>query len=216
LIKKAQELIDMRGHKGEHPRFGATDVCPLVPISGISMEETAVPYAKARANASAKNCPSLSTCYEAAASEEKRRNLANNRAASTKAFPRNSTDPAWKPDFGPAAFTDGVARSGAIAIGARNFLVAYNVNLNTTSTRRANAIAFDIREAGRKVKQADGSEVQVPRQAEGGEGHRLVHRRVRHRTTLLEPHGHHPHPHARGLRRGVQERRATWHPCDRQ
>ncbi|HRD53214.1 MAG TPA: cyclodeaminase/cyclohydrolase family protein, partial [Flavobacteriales bacterium] len=100
--------------------------------------------------------------YESAASEEKRRNLANNRSGEYEGLPKKLKDPAWKPDFGPAEFNDSVARSGAIAIGARNFLVAYNVNLNTTSTRRANAIAFDIREAGRKVKQADGSEVQVP------------------------------------------------------
>jgi glutamate formiminotransferase/formiminotetrahydrofolate cyclodeaminase len=86
--------------------------------------------------------------YEFAASEEKRRNLANNRSGEYEGLPKKLSDPAWKPDFGPAAFNDSVARSGAIAIGARNFLVAYNVNLNTTSTRRANAIAFDIREAG--------------------------------------------------------------------
>ena len=161
LIKKAQELIDMRSHKGEHPRFGATDVCPLVPISGISMEETAE-HARALAARVGGELGIPVYCYEAAASEEKRRNLANNRSGEYEGLPKKLSDPAWKPDFGPAAFTDSVARSGAIAIGARNFLVAYNVNLNTTSTRRANAIAFDIREAGRKVKQADGSELQVP------------------------------------------------------
>ncbi|MBP7448412.1 MAG: glutamate formimidoyltransferase [Flavobacteriales bacterium] len=161
LIKKAQELIDMRSHKGEHPRFGATDVCPLVPISGISMEETAEHARKLAARVGGElGIPVY--CYEAAATEEKRRNLANNRSGEYEGLPKKLSDPAWKPDFGPAAFTDSVARSGAIAIGARNFLVAYNVNLNTTSTRRANAIAFDIREAGRKVKQDDGSEVQVP------------------------------------------------------
>jgi glutamate formiminotransferase/formiminotetrahydrofolate cyclodeaminase len=100
--------------------------------------------------------------YEFAASEEKRRNLANNRSGEYEGLPKKLKDPAWKPDHGPAEFTESVAKSGAVAIGARNFLVAYNVNLNTTSTRRANAIAFDIREAGRKVKQADGTEVQVP------------------------------------------------------
>ncbi|HRH70142.1 MAG TPA: glutamate formimidoyltransferase [Flavobacteriales bacterium] len=161
LIKKAQELIDMRTHKGEHPRFGATDVCPLVPISGISMEEAAK-YARGLAERVGKELAIPVYCYEAAASEEKRRNLANNRSGEYEGLPKKLKDPAWKPDFGPAEFTDSVARSGAMAIGARNFLVAYNVNLNTTSTRRANAIAFDIREAGRKVKQADGSEQQVP------------------------------------------------------
>ncbi len=161
LIKKAQELIDMRSHNGEHPRFGATDVCPLVPISGISMEETAE-HARTLAARVGGELGIPVYCYEAAASEEKRRNLANNRSGEYEGLPKKLSDPAWKPDFGPAAFSDSVARSGAIAIGARNFLVAYNVNLNTTSTRRANAIAFDIREAGRKVKQADGSELQVP------------------------------------------------------
>jgi glutamate formiminotransferase/formiminotetrahydrofolate cyclodeaminase len=161
LIKKAQELIDMRGHSGEHPRFGATDVCPLVPISGISMEECAA-FAKKLGERVGQELGVPVYLYESAASEEKRRNLANNRSGEYEGLPKKLKDPAWKPDFGPAEFNDSVARSGAIAIGARNFLVAYNVNLNTTSTRRANAIAFDIREAGRKVMQADGSEQQVP------------------------------------------------------
>ncbi len=161
LIRQAQELIDMRGHKGEHPRFGATDVCPLVPISGISMEECAA-WAKKLGERVGQELGIPVYLYEAAASEEKRKNLANNRSGEYEGLPKKLKDPAWKPDFGPAEFSDRVARSGAIAIGARNFLVAYNVNLNTTSTRRANAIAFDIREAGRKVKQADGSEAQVP------------------------------------------------------
>lgn len=160
LIKKAQELIDMRTHKGEHPRFGATDVCPLVPISGISMEET-VGFAKTLAERVGQELSIPVYRYEFAASEDKRRNLANNRSGEYEGLPNKLKDPAWKPDHGPAEFTDSVARSGAIAIGARNFLVAYNVNLNSTSTRRANAIAFDIREAGRKVKQPDGTEVQV-------------------------------------------------------
>ncbi len=161
LIKKAQELIDMRQHKGEHPRFGATDVCPLVPISGISMEECAA-WAKKLGERVGKELGIPVYLYEAAASEEKRKNLANNRSGEYEGLPKKLKDPEWKPDFGPSEFNDSVARSGAMAIGARNFLVAYNVNLNTTSTRRANAIAFDIREAGRKVKQPDGTEVQVP------------------------------------------------------
>lgn len=154
LIKKAQELIDMRSHKGEHPRFGATDVCPMVPISGISMDETAV-HARALAERVGKELDIPVYCYEAAASEEKRRNLANNRSGEYEGLNKKLIDPAWKPDFGPAEFTPSVARSGAVAIGARNFLVAYNVNLNTTSTRRANAIAFDIREAGRIKREGD-------------------------------------------------------------
>lgn len=154
LIKKAQELIDMRGHKGEHPRFGATDVCPLVPIAGVSMEECAN-YAKKLGERVGGELGIPVYLYENAATEEKRRNLANNRSGEYEGLPKKLTDPTWKPDFGPATFTDSVARSGAVAIGARNFLVAYNVNLNTTSTRRANAIAFDIREAGRVLRDGD-------------------------------------------------------------
>jgi len=154
LIKKAQELIDMRTHKGEHPRFGATDVCPLVPISGVSMEECAA-YARSLGERVGNELGIPVYLYEHAASEEKRRNLANNRSGEYEGLPKKLADPAWKPDFGPANFTDSVARSGAVAIGARNFLVAYNVNLNTTSTRRANAIAFDIREAGRVLREGD-------------------------------------------------------------
>ena len=161
LVKKAQELIDMRNHTGEHPRFGATDVCPLVPISGITMEEL-VPYAKKLGQRIGEELGIPVYNYEYAASEEKRRNLANNRAGEYEGLKKKLVDPAWKPDFGPAEFTASVARSGAVAVGARKLLVAYNVNLNTTRIRRANAIAFDIREAGRKVKQADGSETQVP------------------------------------------------------
>lgn len=154
LMKKAQELIDMRGHTGEHPRFGATDVCPLVPISGMDMEETAK-YARKLAERVGKELGIPVYCYEAAAHEEKRRNLANNRSGEYEGLPKKLKDPAWKPDHGPAEFTDSVAKSGATAIGARNFLVAYNVNLNTTSTRRANAIAFDLREAGRVERSGD-------------------------------------------------------------
>ena len=154
LIAKAQELIDMRGHSGEHPRFGATDVCPLVPVSGVSMEECAE-YARQLGERVGQDLGIPVYLYEAAATEEKRRNLANNRSGEYEGLKKKLADPAWKPDFGPAEFTDGVARSGAIAIGARNFLVAYNVNLNTTSTRRANAIAFDIREGGRVKREGD-------------------------------------------------------------
>lgn len=154
LISKAQELIDMRNHSGEHPRFGATDVCPLIPISGISMEEL-VPYAHKLAERVGKELAIPVYCYEFAAKEEKRRNLANNRSGEYEGLKNKLKDPAWKPDHGPAEFTESVARSGAVAIGARNFLVAYNINLNTTSTRRANAIAFDIREAGRVLRDGD-------------------------------------------------------------
>lgn len=160
LIKKAAELIDMRNHQGEHPRFGATDVCPLVPISGISMEET-VKYAHKLAKRVGEELAIPVYCYENAAQEEKRKNLANCRSGEYEGLKEKLNDAAWKPDFGPATFNEQVQKSGATAISARDFLIAYNVNLNSTSTRRANAIAFDIREAGRLVKE-NGVEKRIP------------------------------------------------------
>ena len=147
-IKKAAEVIDMRKHKGEHPRMGATDVCPFVPISGISVEE-AVEYARQLAKRVGEELNIPVYLYEYAATSEQRRNLANIRSGEYEALPKKLTDPKWKPDFGPAEWNDHVAKTGATVIGVRNFLIAYNVNLNTTSTRRANAIAFDVREMGR-------------------------------------------------------------------
>lgn len=168
LIKKASELIDMSNHSGEHPRFGATDVCPLIPISGISMEET-VKYANRLAKRVGEELQIPVYCYENAAKEEKRRNLANCRSGEYEGLKEKLADAAWKPDYGPSTFTSGVQKSGATAISARDFLIAYNINLNTTSTRRANAIAFDIREAGRiklengkKVMDANGDPVRIP------------------------------------------------------
>ena len=148
LIKKAAELIDMSQHKGEHPRFGATDVCPLVPVANITMDEV-VPYAHKLAERVGKDLGIPVYCYENAATEPKRRNLASCRAGEYEGLQKKLSDPAWKPDFGPAEFNAHVKKTGATAISARDFLVAYNINLNTTSTRRANAIAFDMREAGR-------------------------------------------------------------------
>lgn len=153
-VKKAAELIDMRKHKGEHPRFGATDVLPLVPVRGISMEETAV-YARRLAERIGNELDIPIYCYEFAASEEKRRNLANCRAGEYEGLSQKLTDPDWQPDFGPAEFTAQVARTGATAVSARHFLIAYNINLNTTSTRWANAIAFDIREKGRVKREGN-------------------------------------------------------------
>ncbi len=147
-VKKASELIDMSKHKGEHPRFGATDVLPLIPIKNISMEET-VEYARALGKRIGDELGIPGYFYEFAATEEKRRNLAACRAGEYEGLPKKLSDPAWKPDFGPASFTETARRSGATAISARNILIAYNINLNTTSTRWANAIAFDIREKGR-------------------------------------------------------------------
>ena len=151
LIQKASQLIDMGKHSGEHPRFGATDVCPLIPIAGISMEETAK-YAHQLGKRVGEQLEIPIYFYENAATEEKRRNLATVRAGQYEGLPKKLQDPEWKPDAGPAKFN---ASTGATAISARDFLVAYNVNLNTTSTRRANAIAFDVREAGR-TKKKDG------------------------------------------------------------
>jgi len=154
-VKKAGELIDMSKHKGAHPRFGATDVCPLVPVSGITMDE-AVGYARKLSKRIGEELGIPIYNYEFAASEEKRRNLASCRSGEYEGLSKKLSDPAWKPDFGPAEFNERVAHTGATALSARNFLVAYNVNLNTTSTRRANAIAFDIREKGR-VKREGGT-----------------------------------------------------------
>ncbi|MCX6305696.1 MAG: glutamate formimidoyltransferase [Bacteroidetes bacterium] len=150
-IKKASEVIDMSRHHGEHPRFGGTDVCPLVPISNISMEETAR-FARKLAERVGKELEIPVYCYENAALIPERRNLANCRSGEYEGLPKKLEDPHWKPDFGPSRFNP---RTGAIAIGARDFLVAYNVNLNTTSTRRANAVAFDIREKGRPVREGN-------------------------------------------------------------
>ncbi len=153
LIKKASELIDMSKHTGEHPRMGATDVCPLIPISNITMEET-VEFAHKLGKRVGKELGIPGYFYENAATEEKRRNLANCRAGQYEGLPKKLNDPEWKPDFGPAEFVK-AKTTGATAISARDFLVAYNVNLNTTSTRRANAIAFDIREAGRVKREGN-------------------------------------------------------------
>lgn len=144
-IQKAAELIDMSRHSGEHPRIGATDVCPLVPISNITLEETAN-WARELGMRVGETLGIPVYLYEAAASVPERRNLAHIRAGEYEGLPDKITRPEWRPDFGPAQFN---LRSGATVIGARNFLIAYNVNLNTTSVRRANAVAFDVREAGR-------------------------------------------------------------------
>lgn len=146
-IKKAGELIDMSKHTGEHPRMGATDVCPLIPIAGISMEETAK-YAQQLAKRVGEELQVPVYLYEAAQPNKERNNLSVIRAGEYEGFFKKIKQPEWKPDFGPAEFD---AKRGGTVIGARDFLVAYNINLNTTSTRRANAIAFDVREAGRNV-----------------------------------------------------------------
>lgn len=164
-IKKAGELIDMSKHKGEHPRMGATDVCPLVPVANISMEET-VKWAKKLAERVGNELGIPVYLYESAQENKTRDNLSVIRAGEYEGFSKKIKHPEWKPDFGPAEFD---SKRGATVIGARDFLVAYNINLNTTSTRRANAIAFDVREAGRVkteggkiVKDAEGRAVNIP------------------------------------------------------
>ena len=148
LIKKAQEIIDMSKHSGEHPRMGATDVCPLVPIANISMDEVSK-YAHKLSKRIGEELKIPVYCYENAAKSKSRINLANCRSGEYEGLKNKLADKEWKPDYGPNIFNDSIIKSGATAISARDFLVAYNVNLNTTSTRKANAIAFDIREAGR-------------------------------------------------------------------
>jgi glutamate formiminotransferase / formiminotetrahydrofolate cyclodeaminase len=164
-IKKAGELIDMSKHKGEHPRMGATDVCPLIPIANISMEETAA-FARKLAKNVGENLNIPTFCYEAAAFSPERTNLATIRSGEYEGLEAKLKDAKWKPDFGEAIFN---AKSGATVIGARDFLVAYNINLNTTSVRRANSVAFDVREQGRVLtvsgeikKDENGEPVRIP------------------------------------------------------
>jgi glutamate formiminotransferase/formiminotetrahydrofolate cyclodeaminase len=150
-IKKAGELIDMSKHKGEHPRMGATDVCPLIPIANITMEETAE-YARQLAKRVGEELRIPAYLYEYAQADKNRSNLSIIRAGEYEGFFKKIKLPQWAPDFGPA---ENDIKRGATVIGARDFLIAYNVNLNTTSTRRANAIAFDVREAGRVMREGD-------------------------------------------------------------
>ena len=157
-IKKAAELIDMRKHTGEHPRMGATDVCPLIPVANISMEETAE-WSKKLGERVGNELAIPVYLYEDAQKNPERKNLSIIRAGEYEGFSKKILLSEWAPDFGKAIFN---AKSGATVIGARDFLVAYNINLNTTSTRRANAIAFDIRESGRKIQNEKGEEIVQP------------------------------------------------------
>ena len=152
VVKKAQELIDMRGHHGDHPRFGATDVCPLIPVANITMEEV-VEYARKLAQRIATELEIPVYCYESAAFKPERKNLAVCRQGEYEALSNRISTEDQAPDFGPKVWNEKVAKSGATAVGARDFLLAVNYNLNTTSTRRANAIAFDVREKGRKMRE---------------------------------------------------------------
>jgi len=173
-IEKAAELIDMSKHKGEHPRMGATDVCPFIPVANITMEETAE-YAKQLGKRVGEELRIPVYLYEAAQSNPSRKNLAVIRHGEYEGLPKKILDPAWKPDYGDTKFN---VKSGASVIGARDFLIAYNVNLNTKSVRRANSVAFDIREAGRVKrtgdpvtgpieKDANGKEIRIPGKLKG-------------------------------------------------
>jgi glutamate formiminotransferase / formiminotetrahydrofolate cyclodeaminase len=170
--KKAAELIDMTKHHGEHPRSGATDVCPFIPISGVTMEDCAQ-YVRTVAKRLGEELNIPVYCYEDAAFTPERRNLAVCRKGEYEGIPKKLQDPNWKPDFGPSEYSDWVAKVGITNVGARDFLVAINYNLNTTSTRRANAVAYDVREKGRKLREggsvvgkvvldANGKEVWTP------------------------------------------------------
>lgn len=151
-MKKAAELIDMRKHHGAHPRMGATDVCPLIPVSGITLEECAA-LARILAQRASDELGIPTYCYEAAAFTPERKNLAVCREGEYEALPEKMNHPGKAPDFGDRPFDEAAARTGATAVGARDFLIAVNFNLNTTSTRRANAIAFDVREKGRPKRE---------------------------------------------------------------
>ncbi len=171
-VKKAAQLIDMRQHHGAHPRMGATDVCPLIPVSGITLEECAE-LARKLAERIAKELNVPCYCYEAAVLKPERKNLAICRKGEYEGLPERMTDTGEAPDFGARAFDESIARTGCTAVGARDFLIATNFNLNTTSTRRANAIAFDVREKGRPqreggspigkpMKDANGKTIMIP------------------------------------------------------
>lgn len=165
-VKRAAELIDMRRHKGAHPRMGATDVLPLIPIAGITLEECAA-LARDLAKRIAGELHVPTYCYEAAAFRPERKNLAVCRAGEYEALPEKLAHAETAPDFGARPYDEGVARTGATTVGARDFLIAVNFNLNTTSTRRANAIAFDVREKGRPVREGNPITGRIVKDADG-------------------------------------------------
>src|SRR6266567_981946 len=167
-IQKAAELVDMRKHKGAHPRMGATDVCPFVPVSNVSWEE-AVACAQQLAKRVGDELNIPVYLYERAAKDKSRSNLSVIRTGEYEGFFEKIKQPEWKPDFGPAVFNE---KSGATVIGARDFLVAYNVNLNTKAVRRANSVAFDVREQGR-IKTEDGTPSGKPVLDQSGEPVRI-------------------------------------------
>ena len=162
-IRTASSLIDMRHHHGEHPRMGATDVCPLIPIHGITMEETAA-FAHQLGQRVGHELKIPVYMYEAAATRPERKNLATIRAGEYEGFAKKIKEPDWQPDYGPGTFNEG---AGASVIGARDFLIAYNVNLNTRSERKANSVAFDVREKGRVKRKGDPIHGEIIRDEQG-------------------------------------------------
>ncbi len=167
-VKAAAELIDMRKHHGAHPRSGATDVLPLIPVAGISLEECAA-LARQLAERIWSETGIACYCYEAAAFKPERRNLAVCREGEYEALPEKISDPLRRPDFGPEKYDGTIAKSGAINVGARNFLIAVNFNLNTTSVRRAMAVAFDVREKGRKAREGGSPAGKLLKDPEGNQ-----------------------------------------------
>ncbi len=165
-VRQAAESIDMRHHKGAHPRMGATDVLPLIPISGITLEECAA-LSRDLAKRIADELSIPTYCYEAAAFKPERKNLAVCRAGEYEALPEKLAHAESAPDFGARPYDERIARTGATTVGARDFLIAVNFNLNTTSTRRANAIAFDVREKGRPVREGNPIVGKIVKDAEG-------------------------------------------------
>ncbi len=208
----------MRNHKGAHPRMGATDVCPLITIAGITLEECAE-LARQLAKRIADELHVPTYCYEAAAFTPRRRDLAVCRAGGYEALPEKMNHEGKAPDFGDRPFDEGVARTGATAVGARDFLIAVNYNLNTTSTHSTNAIAFDVRKGPSGTRRQfarrqtlEGRERQdhnEARYAEGYQGDRLVHRRVPDRPGFDEYHQYFRYAAPRGFRRGLPHHQRT-------
>ncbi len=212
VVKKAAELIDMSQHHGAHPRQGATDVCPLIPVSNITMEEV-VEYAHKLGKRLGDELNIPIYCYEEAAFIKERRNLAYCRTGEYESLASRLGTEQWKPDFGPNEWNEHVAHTGATQVGARDFLVAINYNLNTTSTRRANAIAFDVRERQGDWQADERRKRQTNHDsgnAESHQGHRLVHRGLWHRPSVDEHHQHQRVACPCLLRGGLCQGRCPW------
>ena len=217
--KKAAELIDMRTHHGAHPRSGATDVLPLIPVADTTLEECAE-WARGLAKRIYDELGIACYCYEAAAFTPERKNLAVCRAGEYEALPEKVSDPARKPDFGPGVYNETVAKSGATNVGARDFLIAVNFNLNTTSTRRATAVAFDVREKGRQareggdpagkiLKDENGKAIWIPGTLKGCKAIGW-YRGIRYCSGIYEHYRYEHHSASRCIRGSLQSCCSTW------